>query len=48
MFVINNEGDVVASPTTFIVYEGAIVEYKEYLAAGGTPPGATPDDDSGE
>jgi hypothetical protein len=30
------------------VHEGAIVDYGEYLAAGGTPPGATPDEDSGE
>jgi branched-chain amino acid transport system substrate-binding protein len=46
--IFGNEGDVVASPTTFIVHEGAVVEYKDYLAAGGTAPGTTPDDDSGE
>ena len=41
--VLGNEGDVVASPTTFIIRNGAIVEYKVYLEAGGTPPGQTPD-----
>ena len=42
-----NEGDVVASPTTFIVSGGVIVPYKEYLEGGGTPPGAA-DPDSEE
>jgi branched-chain amino acid transport system substrate-binding protein len=37
-----NEGDVVASPTTFIVSGGAVVVYEDYLAGGGTPPGSAP------
>ncbi len=41
--LFGNEGDVVASPTTFIISDGAIVQYKDYLEAGGTPPGQTPD-----
>ncbi len=38
--VFGNEGDVVASPTTFIVRDGAIVLYKDYLEQGGVPPGS--------
>jgi branched-chain amino acid transport system substrate-binding protein len=40
--VFGREGDVVASPTTFIVSSGAIVPYKDYLDQGGLPPGAAP------
>ncbi|MFQ5768568.1 MAG: ABC transporter substrate-binding protein [Acidobacteriota bacterium] len=36
--VFGNEGDVVASPTLYIIHEGAPVSYKEYLAQGGKPP----------
>lgn len=37
--LFGNEGDVIASPTTFIINDGAVVEYKTYLEAGGIPPG---------
>ncbi|MCZ6649486.1 MAG: ABC transporter substrate-binding protein [Acidobacteria bacterium] len=41
--LFGNEGDVVASPTTFIISDGAIIQYKDYLEAGGAPPGQTSD-----
>jgi len=41
--LFGNEGDVVASPTTFIISDGAIMRYKAYLEAGGTPPGQPSD-----
>ncbi|MFQ5669288.1 MAG: ABC transporter substrate-binding protein [Acidobacteriota bacterium] len=37
--VFGNEGDVVASPTTYIVKDGALKIYQEYLDEGGAPPG---------
>lgn len=33
-------GDVVASPTTYIIHQGQVVTYKDYLEQGGTPPGS--------
>ena len=43
--VFGNEGDVVASPTAFIVKDGAVILYQDYLEQGGLPPGASPEEE---
>jgi branched-chain amino acid transport system substrate-binding protein len=43
--VFGNEGDVVASPTAYIVKDGAVMLYKDYLEQGGLPPGTDPEEE---
>jgi len=43
--MFGNEGDVVASPTSYIIKDGAVMLYKDYLEQGGLPPGTSPEEE---
>jgi branched-chain amino acid transport system substrate-binding protein len=45
VIVFGNEGDVVASPTAYIIKDGAVLLYKDYLEQGGLPPGTDPEEE---